>query len=54
MSEGVMQYDTAFQEISEHGTLVQSEAYGAAFSQLTTRAHPYLSAIEKTAMALRR
>jgi len=52
MSEGMMQYEAAFREIDEHQTLVQSEAYGMAFSDLTTRAHPYLSEIERAAVEL--
>jgi len=53
MSEGLMQYEAAFREIDEHQTLVQSEAYGMAFSDLATRAHPYLLEIERAAVKLR-
>jgi hypothetical protein len=49
-AEGLMQLDTASQEISSHGALVQAAAYGAAFSHLATRAHPCLVMIEAAAL----
>jgi hypothetical protein len=49
MNEGVLQWETAFNEISDHDDLVQAAAYAAAFSDLASRAHPFLSAIEAAA-----
>jgi hypothetical protein len=51
MAEGLMQLDTAFEEVGSHGTLPQAASYGAAFASLATRAHPYLQQIEAAARA---
>jgi len=45
MAEGLMQLDTAFKEIEAHQELVQAAAYGAAFKNLATRAHPHIRRI---------
>ena len=49
MAEGLMQLDTASQEVETYGRLVQFQPYADAFSRLTRLANPPLTQIEAAA-----